>query len=259
MSSSPGTHQKPQHPETTTASAGTLRFSEFSKDPKQLAAILTKSGNYSQKHVRDAALADDKKPSATFLGLGASKSFTKVPLPFCNEPPLRAKLARAVHWHQDLLRAMLAASRDDATFAPLVRCHLRGVRYGVSRQVQQYVERLGVLCSRDGGKPPAAGSGTAVCVEGLYRWLQTYSRLWMLDFQVRAARALLLAAQRCDQKHAAAGAPGPRCTRRKRQIEAGEAHCRVSALSPYPFLVRTAVRRPASKRGRVACLFTTKG
>jgi hypothetical protein len=144
--------------------------------------IMFKCGNYSQKHVRDAALCENKK-APPFWGLTSSKTFTKVPLPFCNESSLRSKLTRAVQWHQDLLRAMLDTSRSDPALAPLVRCHLRGVRYGIARQVQQYLERLGALCAKDYG---SMADAHCVSVDGLFKWLQMYCRLWMVGFQVGA-------------------------------------------------------------------------
>ena len=107
-------------------------------------------------------------------------------MPFCNEPGLRAKLCRAMYWHQDLMRAMLDAARADPALAPLVRSHLRGVRYGIARQTQQYVERLGALCAQQDVSVPSKGLDVlGVSVDGLFRWLQAYCRVWMLGFEVR--------------------------------------------------------------------------
>lgn len=169
--------------------AGALRSSEFARDPHKLALLLAKSGNYTQKHLRDAALCDDRKAAAPFWAVSTSKTFTKVPMPFCNEPGLRSKLCRAIYWHQDLVRAMLAAARADPALAPLVRSHLRGVRYGIARQTQQYVERLGALCAQADGSAASKGLDVLnVSVDGLFRWLQAYCRVWMLGFEVCALR-----------------------------------------------------------------------
>lgn len=137
-------------------------------------------GNYTQKHLRDAATAESKRTLST------SKSFTRVPVPFCNERGLRKKLSCALYWHQDLVRAMLLVARDRPVFAPLVRSHLRGVRYGISRQVQHYLERLSELCSKPSSSSLAPGM-QPLTIDGLYKWSQTYSKAWMMGFEVRHA------------------------------------------------------------------------
>jgi hypothetical protein len=137
-------HQQAQSDKCCRAAlAGSLRASDL--DPKHLAGILVKAGNYTQKHLRDAALCDDKKP-APFWAVSTSKTFTKVPMPFCNEPGLRGKLARAIAWHQGLISAMLAAARVEPALAPLARAHVRGVRYGIARQVRR--RAVAVRCVR---------------------------------------------------------------------------------------------------------------
>ena len=166
-----------------------LRNSNCTSATTARAVINTERVRRLQKHVRDAALCDDRAPSP-FWSVSTSKTFTKVPMPFCNDAGLRSKLARAIHWHQGLLCAMLTAARGDAALAPLVRAHVRGVYYGVARQVQQYVEKLAVLCDKG-----AFGSGDIggrdvmeASLEGLFQWLQMYCRLWMYGFEVRCMR-----------------------------------------------------------------------
>lgn len=157
--------------------AGDLHNSKLSKDPRQELMFVFNCGNYTQKHLRDAATAESKR------ALSTSKSFTRVPVPFCNERGLRKKLSCALYWHQDLVRAMLLCARDRPVFAPLVRSHLRGVRYGISRQVQHYLERLSELCSKPGGAAMAPGLHP-LTIDGLYKWSQTYSKAWMMGFEV---------------------------------------------------------------------------
>jgi hypothetical protein len=157
--------------------AGDIHNSKISKDPRQVLMFLFNCGNYTQKHLRDAATAEAKRTLST------SKSFTKVPIPFCNERGLRKKLSCALYWHQDLIRAMLLVARDKPVLAPLVRSHVRGVRYGISRQVQHYLEKLSDLCGKPGAHPTTPGS-QPVTVEGLYKWLQTYCKAWMVGFEV---------------------------------------------------------------------------
>jgi hypothetical protein len=139
-------------------------------------------GNYTQKHLRNAALCDDRK-SSSFWGLSSSKTFTKVPIPFCNEAGLRSKLIRAICWQQDLLRAMLSCARSDPALAPLVRSHLRGVRYGISRQVQQYLEKLSVLCTKEDSHK-LMDAPQNVSIDGLFQWLEAYCRIWLTAFKV---------------------------------------------------------------------------
>jgi hypothetical protein len=157
--------------------AGELHASKISRDPRQIMMFLFNCGNYSQKHLRDAATAESKKTLST------SKSFTRVPVPFCNERNLRKKLSCALYWHQDLVRAMLFAARAKPVYAPLVRSHLRGVRYGISRQVQHYLEKLSDLCSKPTVQTLACGT-QPVTIDGLYKWCQTYCKAWMIGFEV---------------------------------------------------------------------------
>lgn len=113
----------------------TLRQSELSKDPKQVVKLMFAAGNYTQKHVRDAALGPETKGGALLRSTmrSTSKVYARVEQPFCNEPELRAKLVQAVQWHQDLLKAMCGVAARQPHLGPLVRCHARGA-FSVHRQ-----------------------------------------------------------------------------------------------------------------------------
>jgi hypothetical protein len=84
-------------------------MTDISKDPRAVMTFVFNCGNYTQKHLRDVATAESKR------ALSTRKSFTRVPVPFCNERELRKKLVCALCWHQDLIRAMLQVRTAAAT------------------------------------------------------------------------------------------------------------------------------------------------
>lgn len=162
-------------------SCRSLSQSRLCRDARHGMQLMWACGNYSQKHLRSASLAESKRGNWSFT---SSKSFTRVPVPFCNDRNLRKKLSCALYWHQDLIRAMLHLCRSRPIFAPLVRQHLRGVRYGVSRQVQHYLEKLTDVCNKSTSSKNKEPAPHHVTMEGLYKWLQNYCKAWMVGFEV---------------------------------------------------------------------------
>ena len=79
----------------------------------------------------------------------------------------------------------LQAACQRPAFLPLVRSHVRGVRYGIARQVQYYLERLSDIT----GKATAtnASKNQFITPDGLFKWTQTYCEAWMNRFSVRTS------------------------------------------------------------------------
>lgn len=96
----------------------------------------------------------------------------------------------AAHSHALLLlyqaveRALdLQAASQRPAFLPLVRSHVRGVRYGISRQVQHYLERLSDLSGKNTLTTPSKNN--LITSDGLFKWTQTYCEAWISRFSVR--------------------------------------------------------------------------
>ena len=79
--------------------------------------------------------------------------------------------------------SFLQAASQRPAFLPLVRSHVRGVRYGISRQVQHYLERLSDLSGKSISTSP--NKNQLLTPEGLFKWTQTYCEAWMRRFSVR--------------------------------------------------------------------------